>query len=370
VWHLHRYKLRLSLSKYIVISLAAMSLRLLASGLALASVVDAARVKKGTGRKGTRAGKARTLATCGQKGASMNIVNGENATECEWNWQVGLMSSAGGKPWCGGMLIAEDWALTAAHCVSSANFFVSAGDYDYSDSSANKQFRRANLVMKHPGYNSRTMVNDIALVRVESAFELNSCVGTICLPEEDVTSGQSCWITGWGTLSSGGGQPKTMQEAKVEIISNDDCMDNYDYAAGEILPSMICAQGSAKGSPTDACQGDSGGPLVCETDGTWYINGATSWGYGCASEVHPGVWARVHMFRDWIEESMANPVEPAKCPDFTVYSEPDRDGDCLCPGGTQCIRDGIPSNCPSSGGVGAYSGYFLGTCEDCTCEDK
>jgi len=266
------------------------------------------------------------------------------------------------------MLIAEDWALTAAHCVSTANFFVSAGDYDYSDSSANKQFRKANLVM-HLGYNRSTNANDIALVRVESAFELNSCVGTVCLPEEDVSSGQSCWITGWGTLSSGGGQPNKLQEAKVEIISNDDCMDNYDYSAGQILPSMICAQGSAKGSPIDACQGDSGGPLVCETDGTWYINGATSWGYGCAAEEYPGVWARVHVFRDWIEESMVNPIEPAKCPDFCSIFSADVDGDCECPYGTQCIREGIERNCPSSAGIGGYASYFSATCEDCTCEE-
>jgi len=250
------------------------------------------------------------------------------------------------------------------------DFFVAAGDYDNSDSSANKQFRKANLVMKHPGNSIRYQANDIALVRVESAFELNSCVGAVCLPEKDVSSGQSCWITGWGSLSSGGVQAKKMQEAKVEIISNDDCMDNYDYSAGQILPSMFCAQGTAKGSPIlGACLGDRGGPLVCETDGTWYINGASSWSgghSGCAAEEYPAVWARVHMFRDWIEESMVNPIELAKCPEFSRNSLPDGDGDCTCPYGKGCTRDGISWNCPSA--MVGHASYFSATCEDCTCK--
>merc|ERR1719471_1526045 len=59
--------------------------------------------------------------TCGQKkeppapwsqDVGISIVNGRPAPECAWPWQVHL----GG---CGGTLIAPQWVLSAAHCVTS-----------------------------------------------------------------------------------------------------------------------------------------------------------------------------------------------------------------------------------------------------------
>jgi len=54
----------------------------------------------------------------------------------------------------------------------------------------------------------------------------------------------------------------------------------------------------------DACQGDSGGPLLCEIDGQVVLAGVTSWGIGCAEAKHPGEWAKISNFIDWIEPRM------------------------------------------------------------------
>merc|ERR1719412_796010 len=57
----------------------------------------------------------------------------------------------------------------------------------------------------------------------------------------------------------------------------------------------------------DSCQGDSGGPLVLlvpNMDGSYTQIGIVSYGIGCASPGHPGIYTRVSTYKNWIEENM------------------------------------------------------------------
>jgi len=310
------------------------------------------------------------VSSCGAKGLStnnevnMSIVNGEDADECEWKWQVGFYSMSGSGPFCGGTLITPEWVLSAAHCMGNSNFQIKAGDWKTNRNSGNEQIRTSAEVYPSPYYNSNTMTHDYALIKVDQPFVLNACVGTACLPTGDIVDGSECFITGWGTLRSGGSQPTTLQEAAVNIISNSDCTGNYGYSASEIDSTMICAQGrTSSGAITDACQGDSGGPLVCNEGGNWIIHGATSWGYGCAGANHPGVWARVWEVMDWIEDTLAGvpqPTTPAP-PNFVcddgcdIYDSYVNDGYCDCSG----CEDEDSYTCGSCGGCPSYCGGFI-----------
>ena len=146
--------------------------------------------------------------------------------------------------------------------------------------------------------------NDIALINLARPAYLGMGVGLACLPDSNHqlpfdNINKKCWITGWGTLSHWGSFPNTLMQASVPLVSKQRCMSTFP---GKIDDSMLCA-GFDEGG-VDTCQGDSGGPLVCEFNGTWHLEGVTSWGYGCARPGMFGMYAKVRHLKSWLSSNM------------------------------------------------------------------
>ena len=166
------------------------------------------------------------------------------------------------------------------------------------------QEHQVEKIIMHESYNSPLgLAHDIALLKLTTAVTMGNAVGTVCLPDinQPLLSGKQCYITGWGTLTSGGSQPDQLMEASVPIVSQASCSNAYP---GQIHDSMICAGLDAGG--VDACQGDSGGPMVCDFNGKWVLEGATNWGYGCAVAGKYGVYAKVRYLKTWVENKMSS----------------------------------------------------------------
>ncbi|KAK3747290.1 hypothetical protein QZH41_010827, partial [Actinostola sp. cb2023] len=227
---------------------------------------------------------------------STRIVGGVDAMHGGWPWQAMLRYATSGSQFCGGALVHPEWVVTASHCVdrlSAAQVHIRMGAHKRTSTVGTEQDFKVSKIIKHSSYQShKSYSHDIALLKLDRPALLDKYTNIVCLPESipDVSAGSGCWITGCGTLSSGGSQPETLQQASVPIVHQDTCMKSYP---NEIDDTMICA-GLQQGG-IDACQGDSGGPMVCETAGRFYLHGATSWGYGCAYPDKYGVYARVNL---------------------------------------------------------------------------
>lgn len=193
---------------------------------------------------------------------------------------------------CTGTLIRTDWVLTAAHCLEDATpsrtlFFVGSDATD----PASGAFYEVLAFTVHPGYNHRTLANDIALIRLQSPVD---GVTPIPFNVEDLSpyQGRQLQQVGFGAIEgvqeSGGGVKRT------HLLSLTKLGDNWFDSA-------------YNGAST--CFGDSGGPTLMTIGGTWSIVGVISAGAACDE---PGcdpckvasTSVRVDVYRDWIEATL------------------------------------------------------------------
>ncbi|XP_072359756.1 plasminogen [Scyliorhinus torazame] len=230
------------------------------------------------------------------------IVGGCVSKPYSWPWQISLRTSFGAH-FCGGTLIDTKWVLTAKHCLERSSnpsaYKVYLGIYRDSALETSRQIINVDKIVLGPNR------NDIALLRLKRPAILNDKVALICLPTKGyiLPSEAECYVTGWGETQGTGGEG-LLKEAGFPVIENKVC-NRPEYLNGRVKSNELCA-GNIEGA-VDSCQGDSGGPLVCpNSEGSYILQGVTSWGLGCARRMKPGVYVRVSFFIDWIKNTMRN----------------------------------------------------------------
>ncbi|XP_034743259.1 vitamin K-dependent protein C [Etheostoma cragini] len=230
------------------------------------------------------------------------VTGGEVGKKGESPWQA-LLLNARGKFHCGGVLIHESWVLTAAHCLeNNLRFRVRLGDYMRHRDEGSEVTLKVEKVFKHPNYDSMSVDNDIALLRLQTPAPQSQYIVPVCLPGQQMAervlhlNGTLTVVSGWGkddlnsTIYS-----SALNVIKVPLVARSVCARQMSH---NISDNVLCA--GVLGQKMDACEGDSGGPMVTLYRDTWFLLGLVSWGEGCGRVDKLGVYTKVSNYNEWI----------------------------------------------------------------------
>ncbi|XP_063924986.1 chymotrypsin-1-like [Zophobas morio] len=193
---------------------------------------------------------------------------------------------------CPGVIINNNWVLTAARCFSYLKFnrTVNVGTNVLHSGGT-----RYNMIdyFQHDNYTITSTKNNIAQIRIDGQFEFNELVQPI--EYGDFEENSACVEIGWEYL----GSFEFLEDLRfinLTAIGYEKCKD----IAGEVLgdedlgPEQMC---SLRPEGGESCRGNAGGPLVC--DGK--LVGIGSFALPPCEEGSANVYERPMAYIDWIE---------------------------------------------------------------------
>ncbi|PMN71849.1 S1 family peptidase [Enterovibrio norvegicus] len=251
------------------------------------------------------------------------IVGGDYLTIDQAPWQVLVHASNGIlSGYCGGAIIADNYVLTAAHCLtkfSAQELTVFAGNEVWLDGEP----IQVSAMFIHEDYDDKSFFADIALLKLSGSLPSNAqSISLISASEQSaletemgISTPNNFFVSGWGATSSDGvSETILLKGVSMTGVSDSSCGWNYDsnYQFNSAFAnSIICANNT---QAAGACSGDSGGPLVwqnpnrvSDSDEGKRLAGVVSFGYKyqCGSQFYEDGFTQVSTYLSWINAKMA-----------------------------------------------------------------
>ena len=250
------------------------------------------------------------VATASIGNRAPQVVGGAPINSSAVPWQVLFIINK--TTLCSGSLISATTVVSAAHCfagVSPGAVQGWTGVTNIPDRDKGSKLAISGVSV-HPGYDTVTSANDIAIIQLSAPADIAGAARVISLPlAQDPASwpqsGTAAGISGWGAVKNDGPPSDALRGATVQVLGSptDTC---GQYGSTFSAANSICA--GVPGGGIDTCQGDSGGPLVVVVNGLPVLAGLTSNGGDCASAQLPGVYTRLTTYLPWVRSMTELPV--------------------------------------------------------------
>lgn len=208
------------------------------------------------------------------------------------------------------------YVVTAAHCTYPRNkvrplkiteLFVRAGIARLVKLEPSLQQIAIQDIIRHEGFNTGTLENDIALLKLVGEIAQTDYVKPVCFwtggDAEELVVGKNGYIAGWGRDEKNELSDE-LKSVVMPIVSRKACQESDpNYYTRYLYDRKTLCAGFRNG--TSAGPGDSGGGLFLEIGGKWFLRGIVSNGKADHATIidtkNYVVFTDVAYYRMWID---------------------------------------------------------------------
>jgi len=237
------------------------------------------------------------------------INGGKPVDDDSFRFQVSLQ--LGGFHYCSGVIIDDNYVLTAASCVVGHIPKLISVHYGSYSRTLNGRRARVNRIIAHPEFDNVHAQNDIALIEIQGEFEgPNWKRAKLRAPlAESISPGAEFYFAGWGYLGTASGNlAQDLEEAKAFYMHPVQCAQLYNNLVNidTITDNQLCI-GNIENGVQSLCHGDAGGALLQKDPwrpGNDFVYGIASFGNECGNDkLSPSVFTSVanQPIKGWIE---------------------------------------------------------------------
>ncbi|KAL6088761.1 hypothetical protein STEG23_028289, partial [Scotinomys teguina] len=195
-----------------------------------------------------------------------------------------------------GCILSKFWILSTASALQHRKKVIAVVGIANMDSRETDHTEYpVNIIILHENFNNKSMSNNIALLKTESAIHFNDMVQAICFLGKKLHKPptlKNCWVAGWNPTSATGNHMTMSILRRIYAKDVDLCplpRDRKTQCASHITKEF-----------TNVCLGEPGSPMMCQVKklDLWVLRGILTYG----GDLCPGLflYTSVEDYSHWI----------------------------------------------------------------------